>query len=57
MNEKLYTTQEVADICAVTEWTVREWCKAGKIDAIKPSRAWRITESALKKFLNERHGE
>lgn len=56
MNEKLYTTQEVADICKVTEWTVREWCKAGSIKAIKPSRAWRITESALKEFLNERHG-
>lgn len=57
MTEKLYTTAEVANIVKVTEWTVREWCKAGTIPAIKPGRSWRIKEQDLKEFLNERHGE
>jgi excisionase family DNA binding protein len=56
-DDKLYTTEEVAEIVKVTEWTVREWCKAGTLPAFKPGRAWRIKHSDLKQFLNERHGE
>ncbi len=56
MDEKLYTVEEIAFILGVTEWTVREWCKAGKIIGTKPGRAWRVTETNFKNFLNERHG-
>lgn len=57
VTEKLYTVEEVADIVKVTEWTVREWLKAGSLVGFKVKRAWRIKESDFKTFLNERHGD
>ena len=55
--EKFYTVEEVAQIVRVTEWTVREWLKAGSLNGSKLGRAWRISQAVLKTFLNERHGE
>jgi excisionase family DNA binding protein len=55
--DPLYTSDEVAEIAKVTAWTVREWCKAGTLKATKAGRGWRIKESDLKAFLEERHGE
>lgn len=53
-----YTVAEVAAICKVTEWTVREWCKAGDLKASKPGRrAWRVEHEDLQTFLRGRHGE
>lgn len=56
-DDELLTVEYVADTLKVTEWTVREWCKAGKIKATKPGRAWRIRRADLVTFLRERHGE
>lgn len=56
VTEKNYTTVEVAAICRVTEWTVREWCKAGTIPATKAGRKWLIPESSLKQYLEKKHG-
>jgi excisionase family DNA binding protein len=56
VTEKLYTTDEVAAICRVTIWTVREWIKEGKMKAVKPGKAYLITETDLKNYLEEQHG-
>lgn len=56
MIERYYTADEVADICRVTVWTVREWIKAGKLVATKRGRAYLISEHDLKKYLEEKHG-
>lgn len=56
MPEKYYTPDEVAEILKVTPWTVREWCKAGKLKASKPGRSWRIEEQDLLDFTRARHG-
>lgn len=53
---KYYTADEVADICRVTVWTVREWIKAEKLIATKQGRAYLITEEDLKTFLEGKHG-
>jgi excisionase family DNA binding protein len=52
----MYTVQEVAAICRVTIWTVREWIKAGKLVGEKRGRAYLIKESDLKTYLEAKHG-
>jgi len=51
-----YTTEEVAAICRVTVWTVREWIKDGKLNGIKRGRSYLIPEEDLKTYLEARHG-
>ena len=53
---KYYTSEEVANICRVTVWTVREWIKADKIKGIKRGRSYLIAESDLRDFLETKHG-
>lgn len=56
MTDKFYTTDEVADICRVTKWTVREWLKAGKLKGIKRGRSYLVSEASLKEYLEDQHG-
>ena len=48
---KVYTTEEVLGILKVTKRTLYNYIKAGQIKAIKLGREYRITEDALKDFL------
>lgn len=54
----LYTTPEVSEILGVTDHTVRDWCRRGRIRAIRlgdgPTARWRIRHEDLEKFLDER---
>lgn len=51
---KVYTTEEVLGILKVTKRTLYNYIKARQIKAIKCGREWRVTEDALKAFLE--HG-
>lgn len=53
---KLYSTDEVAAICRVSIFTVREWIKDKKLVGTKRGRSYLITEEDLKTFLEGRHG-
>ena len=46
-----YTLNEVAEILKVTRRTIYNYVKAGKIPATKVGHQWRVTEQALKEFL------
>ena len=46
-----YTLVEVAEILKVTRRTVYNYVKDGKIPATKVGHQWRVTEQALKEFL------
>ncbi|MBQ2350501.1 MAG: helix-turn-helix domain-containing protein [Cytophagales bacterium] len=48
---KVYTTEETLKILKVTQRTLYRYIKAGQIKAIKLGREYRITEEALKAFL------
>lgn len=52
-DDKLHTTDEVAERLRVKPGTVSEWCRLKKIKARKIGKLWRIPESALQKFLQE----
>jgi putative resolvase len=48
---KVYTTDEALEVLKVTRRTLYRYIKAGQIKAIRMGREYRITEYALKDFL------
>lgn len=51
---KVYTTEEALEVLKVTKRTLYRYIKAGQIKAVRLGREYRITEEALKDFLE--HG-
>jgi len=51
MEDKYYTTQEIADILKVDYMTVYRWIRAGKLDAYQVQKHYRIKESDFQKFM------
>ena len=51
-----YTTAEVAEIVGKSEYTVREWCRQGRVEAEKApnGRGWLISQLELNRIRN--HG-
>jgi excisionase family DNA binding protein len=52
--ELFYTTSEVAKQLRVSHLTIYRYIKAGRLSAYKIGRDFRISHSALSKFLQER---
>jgi excisionase family DNA binding protein len=54
-----YTTKEVAELLGKKEYTVREWCRLGRVGAIKLGHGrgnegeWRIPHEALECYQRE----
>jgi excisionase family DNA binding protein len=54
-----YTTDEVAEILGKAPFTVREWCRNGRINAAKPdcgrgsAKEWIISHTELRRIQNE----
>lgn len=51
---KVYTTEEALEVLKVTKRTLYRYIKAGQIKAVRLGREYRITEDALRDFLE--HG-
>lgn len=57
--KEYYTTAEVARILNRANWTVREWCRLGRIWAEKretgrgASKEWMISHEELQRIQNE----
>jgi len=49
---KLYSLQELAKLLEVSERTMHNYIKAGKIKGVKIGGKWKFTEENLKKFIN-----
>lgn len=49
---KLYSLQELAKLLEVSERTIHNYVKAGKIKGVKIGGKWKFTEESLKKFIN-----
>lgn len=50
-NKMFYTAREVAKMFGVSQGTVVEWCKTGKLRAWRPGREWRIPKVEIEKLL------
>lgn len=54
-----YTTSEAAEVLAKAEWTVREWCRLGRVNADKrpcgrgKSLEWIISHAEIERIRNE----
>jgi Helix-turn-helix domain len=54
-----YTTAEGAEVLKRAEWTVREWCRTGRVKASKrpcgrgKSQEWIISHEELQRIKNE----
>lgn len=51
---KVFTTEEAMEVLKVTKRTLYRYIKAGQIKAVRLGREYRITEDALRDFLE--HG-
>lgn len=54
VKEELLTVDQVADHLKVRARTVRDWIRRNELPAIKIGREWRIEQTALEQFLDER---
>ena len=52
--ENLYTVREVAKYLGIKEATVRMYITKKQLAAVKMGREWRILESDLKKFIDDK---
>ncbi|MBI5760019.1 MAG: helix-turn-helix domain-containing protein [Planctomycetales bacterium] len=57
--KEFYSTSEVAEILGKAEFTVREWCRLGRVHALKRStgrgrsQEWMISDDELTRIRNE----
>lgn len=54
LEEKFYTTDQVAKMLQVHPFTILKFIKQGKLNGIKLGRVYRIKEADIKTFINER---
>ncbi len=55
--DRLLSVSDVARLLTVTEPTVREWIKAGKLEAHRAgARFWRIRQSKVDRMLSAQTG-
>lgn len=54
MEDKYYTIEEVAQMLKVAYLTVYRWIRAGKLNAIKAGKQYRIGEHELNNFLSSK---
>lgn len=53
MDEKFFTTEQVANILQVHPFTILKFIKQGRLKGIKLGRVYRIKESDIKNFLEQ----
>jgi excisionase family DNA binding protein len=57
-NDPLLTVPEIAKQLRMSEWTIREWIKAGRLRGFRAgTRNYRIHRSELERFLRDRGAE
>lgn len=54
MDEKFLTTEQVAGILQVHPYTILKFVKEGKLKGVKLGRVYRILESDVRRFIEER---
>lgn len=49
--ERFYTPKEAADTFNLSEKTLKDWLRAGKVRGEKVGRSWRVSDRALRTYL------
>jgi len=57
MTMKVYTAEKAAKVMNVSIYTIRRWCKSGKLNAKNVGEGrykhWRIPETAIAEFFDK----
>lgn len=52
-DQELLGVEDVADRLGVQPTTVHRWCRDGRLQCLKPGKAWRIRATSLEAFLEQ----
>ncbi len=52
--EKLITVKKVSEMLGLRPWTIRNFCRSGKIPCYKVSGTYRFKKSEIEKWLEDR---
>jgi len=52
-DERMYQPVEIAFILNLSEDTVRQYCRDGRILAIKIGKMWNVTRTEVRRYLKE----
>jgi excisionase family DNA binding protein len=52
--EPLFTVDQVAEYVQMKPTTVRQWIRDGSLVGVRYGKSYRISETALRRFLDER---
>jgi putative molybdopterin biosynthesis protein len=55
--QELFTTEDVARILRISEYTAREMCKRGEIKSKKIGRNWRVKQEDLQSYIDREESE
>ncbi len=50
--EKIYSVPELSRFFAVSEKTIREWCKIGRLPGFKIGKEWKVRVSDLNRLIS-----
>jgi excisionase family DNA binding protein len=53
LEQRYYSTREIADVLKVHEATVRRWLEAGRLRGVRLPGGWRVTQRELDRFLSD----
>jgi len=58
-DERWYSTHDIADLFDVSDQTVWRWLKSGQLRGMNlgGKSGWRVRESAINDFIEEREGK
>jgi excisionase family DNA binding protein len=54
MDTTFYTVDEIAKKLMVSKYAVREWIKAGDLQAVKLGKSYRISEEMFQTYLEKK---
>lgn len=55
-DDPFYSVETVAEMFDVEPYTVRNWIRDGKLEAIKVLGRWRVKKSEVRRLVNQEHG-
>lgn len=55
--DELLTTEDVARLLRISEYTARQLCKRGEIKAKKIGRNWKVKQEDLREYIDRRPEE
>lgn len=51
--DRLLSVEDAAGLLQISEYTIREWARDGKIPAMRMGRYWRFRKSSLDAWIND----